>query len=120
MRGAAIFSLVLAGLIDQSATTSEDALRLTNVTIHMARSSRNVLGVEARISNPNDFAIFRILATCDFKDRRGHILASSTLTITDAVQANGTRIIRDLVVDGWPDEARTADCFSSEAMRLPD
>jgi hypothetical protein len=86
----------------------------------MARNSRNRPGVDTKISNPNPFAIFRILASCDFKDRRGHILASSALTVTDAVQANETRIVHGFHVDGWPDEARTADCISSEAMRLPD
>jgi hypothetical protein len=120
MHEAAVFAVVLAGLIDRSTSTNEDALRLTNVTIHIVRNGRSDLGVEARVSNPNDFAIFNILATCDFKDRRGRFLTSFTLTITDAVQANESRTIRSHNAEGWPDGARTADCISNEALRLPD
>jgi|ERR1700682_5459047 hypothetical protein len=107
---------ILVGLTGQSAS-DDDALRLANVVIHLSKSG---LRVEAKISNPNDFAVFDVLANCDFKDRHGRILASSTLTITDAIQANGTRLIRQLEMGLWPDEARTADCVSLELKRLPD
>jgi hypothetical protein len=56
------------------------------------RLSKSGLRVEARLSNPNDFAVFDVLANCDFKDRHGRILASSPLMITDAIQANSTNL----------------------------
>jgi hypothetical protein len=116
---AAGLALIFAGLIDRSTVTGDDALRLTNVTIQMVRSGRR-LGIEARISNPNGFAVFNVLATCDFRDRHGQIMSSSVLKITDAVQASSTRRIRELDVAEWPVRARTADCVSLEAKRLPD
>jgi hypothetical protein len=116
MHGLAV-ATILVGLTSQS-PSDDDALRLANVVIHLTKSG---LGIEARISNPNDFAVFDVLANCDFKDRRGRTLASSTLTITDAIQANGTRLIRQLDMgSSWPDEAKTADCFSLTLKRLPD
>jgi hypothetical protein len=106
---------ILVGLTGQSAP-DDDALRLANVVIHLSKSS---LRVDARISNPNDFAVFDVFANCDFKDRHGRILASSPLMITDAIQANSTRLIRQLAMP-WPDEAKTADCISLTLKRLPD
>ena len=106
MHGLAV-AAILIGLTGQSAP-DDDALRLANVVIHLSKSG---LRIEARISNPNDFAVFDVLANCDFKDRHGRILASSTLMITDEIQANSTRFIRQLAMQPWPDEAKTADCF---------
>jgi hypothetical protein len=119
MNVAAVSALIFAGLIDRSTVTSEEALRLTNVTIQLVRGSRN-LGIEARISNPNGFAVFNVRASCDFRDRQGQIISSSVLTITDAVQANTTRRIQALDAGEWPVQARTADCVLLEAKRLPD
>jgi hypothetical protein len=115
MHGLAVVA-ILVGLTSQS-TSDDDALRLSNVEIHLSKSG---LRIEARISNPNDFAVFDVLANCDFRDRHGRILASSTLTITDAVQAKGIRIVRQLDMQAWPDQAKTADCISLELKRLPD
>jgi hypothetical protein len=115
MYGLAV-AAILVGLTSQSAS-DDDALRLANVVIHLSKSG---LRVEARISNPNDFAMFDVRANCDFKDRRGRILASSTLTITDAIQANSTRFIRQLATQPWPGEAKTADRVSLALKRLPD
>jgi hypothetical protein len=41
MNVAAVSALIFAGLIDRSTVTSEEALRLTNVTIQLVRGSRN-------------------------------------------------------------------------------
>jgi len=112
-------ALIFAGLIDRSTVTGDDALRITNVTIQMVRNGRT-LKIEARVSNPNGFAVFDVLAACDFRDRHRQVISTSNLKITDAAQANTTRRFRDLDVAEWPDEARTADCVSLEAKRLPD
>jgi hypothetical protein len=113
MHGLAI-AAILVGLTGQPAS-DDDALRLASVAIHLSKSG---LRVEAGISNPNDFAVFDVLANCDFKDRRGRILASSTLTTTDAIQANSTRFIRQLAMQPWPGEAKTANCISLALKRL--
>jgi hypothetical protein len=115
-----LVAAILIGLTSQS-TSNDEALRLTNVEIHLTKSGSGTnIRTEARISNPNDFAVFNVVAICDFKDRRGSVLASYTLTITDAVHANGTRFIRHIDMEAWPDQARKADCVSLEATRLPD
>ena len=106
---------ILAGLTSQA--SDDDVLRLANVEIHLFRTGSRI---DAKISNPNAFAVFNVLANCDIKDRRGHVLQSSTLTITDAIQANGPRIIRQIAVQIWPDQARSADCVSRELRRLAD
>ena len=118
MKDAIFAAAVLVGLTNQS-TSNDEALRLTNVEIHLTKSRTDGRS-EAKISNPNDFTVFNLVANCDFKDRHGNVLASYTLTITDAVQANGTRYIRRLDVDAWPDRARSADCRSLEVTRFPD
>lgn len=119
MQGTSIVAAILVGLSVQS--TSEGAIRVTNVTINIIRhGGRSGFRVEARITNPNDFAVFNVLADCEIKDRRGNSLTSYTLTITDAIQAKGTRIIRQLDTDQWPEEGRMAYCISSEAKKLSD
>jgi len=112
-------ALIFAGLIDRSTVTGDDALRITNVTIQMVRNGRT-LKIEARVSNPNGFAVFDVLAACDFRDRHRQVISTSNLKITDAAQANTTRRFRDLDVAEGRDAASTADCVSLEAKRLPD
>jgi hypothetical protein len=107
---------VLAGLTSQPAY-NDKTLRLLNVEIHLIRRSSRI---EARISNPNKFAVYDVIASCDFRDRRGRTVASNTLTIVDAIQANATRVIPRVEPEGWPEQATTADCMSIEAKRLPD
>jgi hypothetical protein len=115
MQGTSFVAAILVGLSVQS-TSSEDTLRVTNVTINITRhGGRNGFRVEARITNPNDFVVFNVVADCEIKDRRGTNLTSYTPTITDAIQANGTRIIRQLDTGQWPEEGRMAYCVSSEA-----
>jgi hypothetical protein len=99
VQGASVLVVILAGLSAQY-TSSEDVLRLTNVTINMSKHfSRNAIRIEARITNPDDFAVYDVVADCYVKGRRGSSVSSFTLTVTDAIQANGTRIIRDLDID---------------------
>jgi hypothetical protein len=107
---------ILVGLTSQP-TSDDDAVRLANVEIHLFRSGSRI---EAKISNPNDFVVFDVVANCDIKDRHGRILLSSTLTIPDAIQANGTRIIRQVDTQTWPDQAKSADCVSIKLKRLAD
>jgi hypothetical protein len=114
---AVLFAAILVGLSDRP-TLNDEALRLTNVEIQLTKSGPN--RAAAKILNHNDFAVFNVVANCDFKDRHGNVLASHVLTITDAIQANGTRVIRNLDVDAWPDQTRTAECLSLEVTRLPD
>ena len=118
MQGTSFVAAILVGLSVQP-SSSEDALRVTNVTINITRhGGRNGFRVEARITNPNDFAVFNIVADCEIKDGRGNNLTSYTLTITDGIQAKGTRIMRQLDTDQWPEAARMAYCVSSEAKKL--
>jgi hypothetical protein len=118
VNGAVGFALIFVGFIG-STVTSDSALRLTNVTIQMVRNDRTHR-IEAKVSNPNGFAVFDVVAACDFRDRHSQIISTSDLKVTDAVQGNATRIIRDLDFAEWPTEARTAACVSLEAKRLPD
>jgi hypothetical protein len=109
--------LMFAGLIQQEPMSTDDMLRVTNLTLRLTRGRH---GTEATIGNPNSFTVFDVVATCDFKNNRGRAISSATITITDAVQANGIRTLRDIGDVDWPIQARTADCTSTEAKRLPD
>jgi hypothetical protein len=103
------------------AALSEDALQITNVTINMIKhGGRAGFRIDAKIANPNDFAVFNVRVNCDIKDGRGNKLASYESTITDAVQAKEVRTVRRLSIEAWPDRGRTALCVSSEAKKLPD
>jgi hypothetical protein len=120
MQPAFVSVVVLAGLSTQP-TSTDGVLRLSNVTINMARHfSRGINRVEARINNPNDFVVYDVVADCSVKSRRGGSGTSFTLTVADAIQGNATRVIRDLHVDTWPEGATMAYCISSEAKRLPE
>jgi hypothetical protein len=119
MQENSVIAAILVGLSTQS-LSSEDALRVTNVTIGIIRhDDGDNFRVEARIKNPNDFAVFDVRAECDVIDRRGNSLRSFRVTVADAIRARGTRIIRSLDAD-WPEDGRFAHCVSSEAKRLPD
>jgi hypothetical protein len=113
----AFATVIFAGLIEQPPTVADDVFRVTNVTLRLMRSRH---GSQVTLVNPNSFAVFDVVATCDFKRRRSQVISSAMITITDAVQANGTRTLRDLGDVDWPAEARTANCISTEAKRLPD
>jgi len=103
------------------AALSEDALRITNVTINMIKhGGRGSFRIDAKIANPNDFAVFDVRVRCNIKDRRGNKLVSYASTILDTFQAKEVRTVRRLGIDAWPDRGRTAFCVSSEAKRLPD
>src|SRR5258707_1706804 len=103
------------------AALSEDALRITNVTINMIkRGGGGSFRIDAKIANPNNFAVFDVRVRCDIKDRRGNKLVSYASTILDTVQAMEVRTVRRLGIEAWPDRGRTAFCVSSEAKRLPD
>ena len=119
MQGSSVIAAILVGLSAHS-PSSEDAIRVTNVTIGIIKhGGGDSFRVEARITNPNDFAVFDVRADCDVIDRRGNSLRSFRVTVADAIRARGTRIIRSLDAD-WPEEGRFAHCVSSEAKRLPD
>jgi len=119
-RSTSIAAVGLLILVAQSAW-SEDVLPLTNVTITLnKRGGRGGFNIEARINNPNDFAIYDVQVNCDIRDRRGNTLASYTSLIPDAVQAGEVRTIRRLNIGAWPEQGRSASCRSSEAKRLPE
>jgi len=111
-----ILALVVAGLIDRPPASPDDAAQLTNVTLQLTRKRH---GSEVTIANPNDFPVFGVVASCDFKDRRGQTISSLTITIADAIRANGSRTVRNMDVE-WPAEARSAGCKSLQAKRLPE
>jgi hypothetical protein len=115
-----ISAAILAGLTASPASPSEDNLRVTNVIVHMVRYGSGVPHIEGWIINPNTFAVYDIVADCEFKDRRGNALTSFQVTISDAVQPNGARTIRGLVMEQWPQKARAADCVSVDAKPLPE
>jgi hypothetical protein len=113
-------AIILAWLLsDPSDASGDDALRLTNVTVLMSRSGGPGSRIEAKISNPNDFAVYDVVATCDVKDRRNTAISSSAITVPDAVLSKTTRIIRNFTVEAWPQQARTAECISQQAKRFP-
>jgi hypothetical protein len=120
VQGISAVAGILVGLSVQS-TPGEDALRLANITINITRhGDKGDFRIDAKITNPNDFTVFDIIAQCDVKDRRGNDLAFYKLTITDAIQAKATRTIRQLDIDQWPADGRVAYCISSEAKKLSD
>ncbi len=115
--GVFLVATILVGLSDRP-KSNDDALRLANVEIQLIKRGRS--RVEAKISNHNGFAVFNVIISCDFKDRFGNVLASGQLTITDAIQGNGIRTIRNLDFGAWPTQAKVADCLPLEGTRLPD
>jgi hypothetical protein len=87
MHRSALIAAICVGLPIQVAL-GEDPLPITNVTITMIRhGGKGNFRVDAKISNPNDFAVFDVHVHCDIRDRRGNNLASYTSTIIDAIQA---------------------------------
>ena len=112
-----ILALIFAGLIEQPPASTDDAAKLTTLTLRLMRSRH---GSEITIANPNNFPVFGVVASCDFKGRHGQVISSLAITIMDAVQANGTRKIRNFNGVDWPAEARTADCISLDAKRFPE
>jgi hypothetical protein len=119
MHRSALIAAICMSLPIQAAL-SEDALRMTKVTINMIKHGRGSFRIDAKIANPNDFAVFDVRVRCDIRDRRGNKLVSYASTILDAIQAKEVRTVRRLGIDAWPDRGRTAFCVSSEAKRLPD
>jgi hypothetical protein len=111
-----VLALVVAGLIDRPPASTDEAAQLTNVTLQLTRKRH---GSEVTIANPNDFSVFGVVASCDFKDRRGQAISSLIITITDAIRANGSRTVRNMDVE-CPAEVRSADCTSLQAKRFPE
>lgn len=108
---------ILVGLSDRP-KADEESRPPPNVEIQLVRVGQG--RSEARISNHNDFAIYHLVASCAFRDRHGNVLASSPLTITDAVRGNASRVVRNLEFGAWPRQARTATCQPLEAKRMPE
>jgi hypothetical protein len=120
MHRSALIAAICVGLPIQVAL-GEDPLPITNVTITMIRhGGKGTFRIDAKISNPNDFAVFDVHVHCDIRDRRGNSLASYTSTIIDAIQAKEVKTVRRLDIGAWPDQGKTATCLSAEAKKLPD
>ena len=120
MHRSALIAAVCASLPVQTAVCQE-ALQITNITIKMIQhGGRGNFRIDAKITNPNDFAVFDVRVDCNIRDRRGKKLVSYGSTIVDAIQAKEVRTVRRLDIGAWPDQGRTADCLSSKAKRLPD
>jgi hypothetical protein len=121
MHRSAAFAAVGLILVAHSAWSDDEVLPLSNVTITLnKRSGRGNFNVDAKIKNPNDFAIYDVQVNCDIRDRRGNTLASHTSVIPDAVQAGEVRTIRRLNIGAWPEQGKSASCRSSAAKRLPE
>lgn len=56
-------AIIFAGLLADPSDISGDDLRLTNITIQLSRSGGPGSRIEAKISNPNDFAVYDVVAT---------------------------------------------------------
>jgi hypothetical protein len=105
-------------LLAQSAW-SDDVPPLTNVTVTPdKRGGSGSFNVDAKIKNPNDFAIYDLQVNCGIRDRRGNTVASYSSLIPDAVQAGEVRTIRRLNIGAWPEQGKSAMCRSSAAKRL--
>jgi hypothetical protein len=119
MHRSALIAAFCAGLPVQTAVCQE-AFQITNITIKMIKhSGRGNFRIDAKITNPNDFAVFDVRVDCKIRDRRGKELVSYSSTIVDAIQAREVRTVRRLDIGAWPDRGRTAYCRSLEAKRLP-
>ena len=69
MQKSALMAAICVGLPIQSAL-GEDALPLTNVTIDMIKhGGRGSFRIDAKIDNPNDFAVFDVRINCDIRDK---------------------------------------------------
>jgi hypothetical protein len=67
------------------AALSEDAISITNITVNMIKhGGRAGFRIDAKIANPNDFAVFDVRVNCDIKDGRGNKLASYQSTISSS------------------------------------
>lgn len=114
-----LYAAVCAGLPIQAAL-SQDIIPVNNVTIDMVRhGGKGSFRIDAKISNPNDFAVFDVHVNCNIRDRRGNNLASYASTIIDAIQAKEVKTVRRLDIGAWPVGGKTASCLSSEAKKLP-
>jgi hypothetical protein len=120
MHRSAAFAAVGLILVAQPAWSDDDVLPLTNVTVSLDKRGRGSFNIDAKMKNPNDFAIYDVQVNCDIRDRRGNTLASHTSVIPDAVQAGEVRTIRRLNIEAWPEQGKSASCRSSAAKRLPE
>jgi len=117
-----VTAIVFAGLSSGPSTATDDdvVLHVTNITVHIVRHGGAGSRIEAKINNPNDFAVYDVIAACDFKDRQNAVLSSSSVTFPDAVLGNATRTLRNFPSEQWPQQAKTAYCTSEQAKRLPE
>src|SRR3977135_3969391 len=120
MHRSALIAAVCASLPVQTALCQE-AFQITNITIKMIKhSGRGNFRIDAKITNPNDFAVFDVRVDCNIKDGRGKKLVSYGSTIVDAIQAKEVRTIRRIDIGAVPEEGYTSYCVSSKAKRLPE
>lgn len=114
-----ILVVVLAGLSNQPHDDAGFGLRRIDVLLKRTGHGMSYR-IEARISNPNRFPVFNMVADCTFRDRGGFVVASNKVTIVDAVQANQTRRIPELYIGEWPLQAWSAACVSVNAQQMPE
>ena len=118
-RGALIAAICVSLSVQEA--LGQEAIPITNVKVDMIRhGGRDNFRLDARVDNPNDFAVFDVQVICNIRDRRGHKLTSYATTIVDATKGRDFRVFRGLDTGAWPDQGKTAYCVSSEAKRLPD
>src|SRR5258705_6813433 len=104
MHRSALIAAVCASLPVQTALCQE-AFQITNITIKMIKhSGRGNFRIDAKITNPNDFAVFDVRVDCNIRDRRGKKKKSYRSTIFDAIQAKGVRTHRRPDNRGWAEQ----------------
>src|SRR5258708_30553030 len=87
MHRSALIAAVCASLPVQTAVCQE-AFQITNITIKMIKhSGSGNFRIDAKITNPNDFAVFDVRVDCNIKDRRGKKIMFYGSTIFDPIQA---------------------------------
>src|SRR5260370_42566575 len=94
MHRGVLIAAICVGLPIQVAL-SEDAHPITNVTINMIKhGGRARFQIDAKIANPNHFAVSDVRLNCDIRDRRGNKVASYASNHTDASQATEVRTMQ--------------------------
>ena len=102
MNSSTLLAAVCAVLPIQGAL-SQNAVPITNVTIDMVRhAGKGGFRIDAKISNPNGFAVFDVHVRCTVRDGRGNSIVSYASTIVDAIQAKEVKTVRRLDIGALP------------------
>src|SRR5260370_8314874 len=116
MHRSALIAAVCASLSVQTAVCQE-AFQIANITIKMIKhSGRGNFRIDAKITNPNDFAVFDVRVDCNIKDRRGKKNACYAATSVDGYQAQEMRTSPRPDIGLWPHHGRHPHFHSPKAQ----